>query len=164
MTDHTDRYRVTYCMGMIRTRFTSDLTKRDFVSLATDLGDAFTAVFNGRTIVDNQYLFEPEPISDGGLVIRACPGWSHGMYKSLRLGFIQWPRVPADVMTTWEGDDTVVIVRGTKSGIGLKAFYRAPLWSQEELMVVKQVLARYGVLMTGMPSKNQLSQWSGEGT
>ena len=67
----------TYTSGMYLTA-TKDITKRDLVSLCKDLSSQ-----NEGTGLK----FEPEPITEGGIVYKFHDNSPHGEYKSIRMWF-----------------------------------------------------------------------------
>ena len=87
--------------------FEQDITKQGMVSLCLDLNQEFES---------EGYTFEPEP---GGFIFFS--NYETAAYKSMRLSLRQdcwfckdagtWPDVPADVMTSWRQDASVIYKR-----------------------------------------------------
>ena len=162
--------RVTYTEGPVL-RFKRLLDESMYVMIANELSAAFTLEF-GPKFGDNDYRFEPEPITEGGFVMTHFPGKTGEMYKSLRhhlrnpktMRQITWPYVPDNVMDAWELSDREITSAGAMADTTLKAFYGAPLWTIAELRLIQKVFARFGINCTHFPSKKSLSspgsQWT----
>ena len=126
-----------------------NLTRANVVALCLDLNEEFKT---------EGFTFEPEPITDGFIYFTNYEG---PLYKSMRMrssGNIEWPWVPADVMSVWKEDNTVIYSAPTyaQRGMGcpLKKIYHAKLkvssgataWTTRELQRFKSVFAEYGIV------------------
>ena len=104
------------------------------------------------------YAFEPEPITEGGLLMTAWPGRRSGGYKSCRffvdLPHGRWPFIREDTLQQWRDDPPKVIwrlIEGKKKiecDLFLKAFYGAPCWTQEEVNKLVRCLTAVGCRCT----------------
>ena len=132
-----------------------DLTRDGIVKLCRMLGERF----------GEGNAFEPEASGSGFLLWRQWPGKddSQSGYKCMRASgdpvwAVRWPHVKADVMTSWEGDDTVVIEDG-KFSTCLRAFGSAPAWTLRELRIVKECLQECSDhRVYGMPKASRLNR------
>lgn len=104
-------------------------------------------------IFGNEYIFEPEPISEGGIVFKEWPGKQKTHYKSFRLRCNngKWPHINENVIKEWTEKESFVIWHGegTKINLGsyLKAFYGAPKWTKDEIYKFTVALAEGGIIL-----------------
>lgn len=162
-------YKVTYTEGP-RLGFNQPLTKGDYHSICEELSNRFNKTFsNGE---EDSYIFQPEPITEGGIVMVQFPGKKDQMYKSIRhhirtesFANVDWPFIDEKtVMDSWYKNNTIIIPSKTNASTRLKAFYGAPVWTIDELNIIKSVLIKNGIKVTHMPKKNTLSQDANEYT
>lgn len=125
-----------------------NLTRANVVALCLDLNEEFKI---------EGFTFEPEPITDGFIYFTNYKG---PLYKSMRMieSICEWPWVPADVMSVWKEDDTVIYNVPTYTHrvmerlfkkiyhTNLKASGGAPAWTTRELQRFKSVFAEYGIV------------------
>ena len=150
----------TYCDGFNFKPITS-VTKSDLIHLTVCLGEVF----------GEGWKFEPEAITEGGIVVEDWPGKTPLMYKSMRFHYgvsarskWRWPSVPDEHRLEWEHSNEVVWHALSKHprkdwcNTWIKAFHYAPPWTVGELRKVAGVLAEFGIATRKMPSKPQLSR------
>jgi hypothetical protein len=92
----------TYCAGFNFKPLTS-VTKSDLIHITDRLGDVF----------GKGWKFEPEAITEGGIIVKEWPGKTPSMYKSMRfrLGGIRkwsWPPVLDEHRMEWEHSNEIV--------------------------------------------------------
>lgn len=148
----------TYCKGFdfkpLRT-----ITKADFIRIVNRLNGVF----------GDGWVFEPEAISEGGIVIKNWPGKTREMYKSMRFfyrdpktGQFSWPTVTLEYYQEWEQSDDIVwsplSLRPRKDWCvtRLKAFRFAPPWTVQELRKIETVLNDFGIVTRKIPSQRSL--------
>lgn len=143
----------TYGSGA-RLRPTRDLTQRDLILMTDRLSEVF----------GSGWKFEPEAITEGGIIISQWPFKTPAMYKTFRFSaysdsvlWKEWPWVQIDYRTEWLASNTVIFNRDPiypkprvyRQWIGtcLKAFDGAPAWTREELIKVENVFLEFGLLV-----------------
>ena len=124
----------TYCCGS-RLKMTRDVTS----------GDLCKACEHLNRVYGEGYRFEPECISEGGILLSSWPGKTAGMYKSLRLN------CPDHRYRTDRTAEEVIYPHGRDRGgryiqTILKAFHEAPAWTLEELRTVCSALHMHAAL------------------
>jgi hypothetical protein len=135
---------ITYCDGP-NLFFEQDLSKNDYINLCKTLSLEFTKSFGGV------YVFEPEPITEGGFILTHFPGKKDEMYKTLRhhlrdgIDYIEWPYIPNNVMNIWKDDQKILIQKSTTARTILKALYGAPTWKIEEIKLFCEVLQKFKI-------------------
>ena len=154
-------YNVTYTNGPLL-YFNKDLSKKDYIEICNKLNHQFEETFQNK-----EYVFQPEPVSEGGLEMVKFPGKKESMYKSLRHPLrtkehdepeYKSQIITQNVMTEWLNDETIIIHQGLYSDTTLKAFYGAPIWTLEEIKIICNVLSDYGVHSSELPKKEDLSR------
>ncbi len=160
---------VTYCRGL-QCKFTKNITKKEYIEICEELNVGFAEKFGGS------YSFQPESITEGGLVMVQFPSKDGRMYKTMRhrlvynnrLGMrtcISWPWIGGDeTIEAWKLDESVLIPSGTESDTFLKAFHGAPCWSIAELILVREVFLKHGIKSAKMPKQGDLLSSSGKYT
>ena len=109
----------------------SYLTKGHMHSICAALGDSF----------GDGYSFMPAQFSEGGIAFTCFP---EGQHKTLRLCLNNWPRVPAGWLHEWHNSDDIIVSSPIKITAKLKAFYGAPVWTEDELNKFNDVLCSFG--------------------
>lgn len=142
----------TYCPGP-RFSVTEPITTRNIGTII----EVLTSVFG------EGYEFQPEPISEGGIIMTKWPG-KEG-FKTIRFNFgrqtnSKWPWVTdgafAGTTTIWDK----VGLEKYKGGTYLKAFYGAPVWTPEEVQHVVHAFdaAGFVCLKSSIPGKKKLRE------
>lgn len=156
----TPVYMITSTCGP-KLRFRRNVTRSDYISICNDLSKEFSKVFGG------DYVFEPEPIKEGGFVLTEWPGKKDKMYKSLRhllgngtakLFDIKWPWIGENVLDEWEKDDSLLIPKTSNGYTTLKALEGAPVWTIKEIGVLYAVFSRHYITVSCLPKRERLSQ------
>lgn len=138
----------TYTRGY-ELNFSRLVTTHDFVWLCGLLNKLFNEKFN-----TNEYCFEPEPITEGGIIFKNWPNKTSEQYKSFRFGprndnMGKWPKIEEDVLQKWKTTQPVVVFTGGNTPTTLKAFDTAPSWTIEELKLFEKALETIGVRREG---------------
>lgn len=159
---------VTYTSGY-NLKVTRSITTHDLMHLCDRLQAVFSAKFGG------EYVFQPEPISDGGVEWIQWPGKAGEQYKTMRIRFQQYCWVPQDVEELRAQDpviihqlyhkirltnatreqylqqpDSFTIERSQKLSTFLKAFEGAPQWTTAELALFGECLMEIGLVPTNV--------------
>ena len=147
--------RVTYTLGF-KVFFNKAVTRKDLMSLCDEVMMSLNPDPFHPTV-----KVEPEPISEGGLVIRFLNIPRH--YKSMRLHRRWcWPFITnSSVFEQWRFSDEVLLPASSRrESTFLKAFHGAPTWTLSELLIFKSAFEKLGGNVTGMPPLSSLSQAS----
>lgn len=110
---------ITYTQGLTL-KAEKNITKNDIITMCK--------LLNGKNEYFNLCEFQPEPITEGGIVFKFKDGSNTKWYKSVRLGIRgKWPRIPNNVMTDWNENNEILIETNYKFTTFLKSFHGAPL-------------------------------------
>ena len=108
--------------------------------------------------------FEPEGISEGGIVYKFQNECDKKWYKSVRLCVSygdsggKWYWVNENVMTEWSESNAVIFDTNKKFTIFLKSFDGAPIFTLAELRIWEACFNEIGIVKVGKyPSKKSLS-------
>lgn len=155
----------TYTNGLVL-KTTQPVTKNDIITLCN--------LLNERDEYKDMCTFEPEPITEGGIVYRfnVKSPEQQRWYKSVRFncisglknGFRQgkwyvgkWYDVDVNVMEEWNLSKDIVYPEREKFWTFLKSFEGAPAFTQQELKIWEECLACIGVQKVGkIPTKKDL--------
>lgn len=125
--------------------FTENISSHDIIKIINKL----------HILYGQGYLFEPEPIREGGIIFKQWPGKVDNQYKSFRLHFNQygdWPRITDNTLKTWTDKESFVIWRGNgetqkyRGGSYIKAFRGAPKWTKDDKYKFSIALADGNIL------------------
>ena len=129
----------TYCYGplLLPIGNKKTLTTHDIVNLCNFL--------NSDIGFGPGFLFEPEPITEGGIKWKNWPGKTSDQYKTLRFHIFnrkgQWPFIPSSILHQWSEEEDKVIFHDldlAKNGTFLKALDGAPQWTLDELKIFER--------------------------
>lgn len=148
----------TYCSGLT---FKTEkiITKNDIITMCN--------LLNNREEYSSQLCtFEPEPITEGGIVFKFKN--NSEWYKSVRLcvhsvvnyggKYHQWDWINDNVMTEWLENNDVVFDKNCKFYTFIKSFHGAPVFTLNELKIWEECFNQIGVKKVGKyPSKKKLS-------
>lgn len=143
--------RSTYTPGY-NLRTTQPLTKQKLVQLCHALAQAFNTYYQ-----TDEFSFEPEPITEGGIVFTNYKS----VYKTMRIfptkKFSLYGWLPSNVMQAWQNDTEVLLEAQSEMGTYLKSFHGAPLWTHEDLKLFEQCFNEFGIQVSGKyPTKKSL--------
>jgi hypothetical protein len=122
------------------------VTKGNIVSLCTSL--------NEDPLFKDICIFEPEPITEGGIIFRYINGGTK-WYKTMRferayltpigINQIDWPYVNKNVMEEWSNDNWVILDKDCQYGTFLKSSCGAPQFTIEELQTFEKHFNKFGI-------------------
>ena len=123
-------------------------------------------ILNSREEYSDLCTFEPEPITEGGIVFKFKN--NSEWYKSVRFSnggvimfgkdYHQWDWVNANVMTEWLENTDIIFVKDYKFSTIIKSFHGAPVFTINELKIWEECFNQIGVKKIGKyPSKKKLS-------
>lgn len=161
---------VTYCSGPDLSS-TSVITTKSIVTLIDTLSELFGP----------GYVFEPEPITEGGIVMTSWPNkestpkkGNNDCYKSFRFHFPdhgKWPFIRRNTLESWRNTEAEPIwspkvhqvkkktVTELIGATWLKAFNGAPCWTPEEIDRFVLALEEIGFTAKNLPKKENLESW-----
>ena len=86
-----------------------DVTKSEFIELCE--------LLTNEVFFNNEYIFEPEPITEGGIIYRPVNNIENVFkYKSIRFHNQKstWPRINTEVLKEWRKNDDILFYKGYK--------------------------------------------------
>lgn len=142
----------TYTEG-IRLKTERVIMKKDIITMCN--------LLNSKDEYLNLCKFEPEAITEGGIVFKFNDGFDNKWYKTVRLrvypGEGKWYWVNENVMSEWCENDDIIFDKNKKFTIFLKSFHGAPLFTLEELKLWEHCFNEIGIIRVGRyPSKKSL--------
>jgi hypothetical protein len=132
-----------------------DITKGQFIEICQAIAAHLSP--------DHSISLVPEAITEGGIRFEGGGygnALSHNLwYKTMRLRMedLDWPHINDTTVSEWTNNDEILYPAGSKGVSFLKAFYRAPIWTLNELNLFKSVFESYGIRISKMPKKSDLS-------
>ena len=131
------------------------ITKKDIIAMCN--------LLNNKDEYLNLCTFEPEAITEGGIVFKFNDGFDNKWYKTVRLrvysGNIKgkWYRINENVMSEWSENDDIIFDKNQKFTTFLKSFHGAPLFTLDELKIWEECFNKIGIIKVGRyPSKKSL--------
>jgi hypothetical protein len=144
----------TYTRGF-RLKTEQKITKNDIITMCK--------LLNERDEYINICEFQPEGISEGGIVFKFKDSFNDIWYKTVRLGVNhgesdgKWYYVKDNVMTEWVNNDDIIFPKNNKFTLFLKSFHGAPLFTVDELKIWEECFNKIGIIKVGKyPSKKSL--------
>jgi len=130
------------------------ITKNDIITMCN--------LLNSRDEYSNLCKFEPENISEGGIVFK-FNDLEKNWYKSVRLcvgdngSRGQWYWIYNLSLSDWVGNNDMIFDKQNKFTIFLKSFNGAPVFTIEELKVWEECFSQIDIIKVGkFPSKKSL--------
>lgn len=146
------RFPITACQGPFFI-INKDITTKSICSIISKLNKEF----------GSEYKWEPEPITEGGIVCTNWPGKEEGQFKCIRFNakYGRWPHISKDIIDVWENskEEQVIWPKQTEKGwLYLKAYYGAPCWTLHELKIFMRIFETVGIHCSkrSLPSKKEL--------
>ena len=149
----------TYTSGFILTSMRV-ITKSDFYNICKLLKSEFNAYYN-----TTEYEFEPEPITEGGIIFKKMPNMinslnpSKTLYKSMRIYISMLGKygfITENSLSEWENNQDILCGEKLKLDTYLKSFHGAPLWTIDELKIFKMCFEQHGFKCGKLPKKSDL--------
>ena len=145
----------TYTTGLTL-KTTRVITKCDIITMCKSL--------NNKEEYSNLCEFEPEGITEGGIVYKFKDGSDNNLYKTVRLRVNsgasngKWYWINENVMSEWSESNDMIFDTNKKFTIFLKSFHGAPLFTLAELKIWEVCFNEIGIVKVGKyPSKKSLS-------
>ena len=144
----------TYAIGL-RLRTERIITKNDIIRMCELLGskDEYT----------NLCEFQPEGITEGGILFKFKDNLHNRWYKSVRLCVYngeskgKWYWVNDNYLSEWTGNNDIIFDKNKKFTLFLKSFHGAPPFTLEELKIWEECFNQIGIVKVGKyPSKKSL--------
>lgn len=108
--------------------------------------------------------FQPEGISEGGILFKFKSNLGNKWYKSVRLCVYsgksngKWYWVTDSYLSEWTGNHDVIFDENSKFTLFLKSFHGAPLFTHDELKIWEECFNQIGIVRVGRyPSKKSLT-------
>ncbi len=127
------------------------ITKGDIIRLCETL--------NQHPLYKDVCMFEPEPITEGGMVFRflrqeqtgprrcaVCRTCSGPWYKTIRFHYRKFIIVSKAVMAEWKDNDEVIFPSNYILSTHLKSFHGAPPFTTEELRILAGAFCTIGLV------------------
>jgi hypothetical protein len=131
------------------------ITKNDIITMCN--------LLNSNNEYSNLCEFQPEGITEGGILFKFKDNFDSNWYKSVRLcvnsrctrGIWYW--INENVITEWSGNNDIIFNNNIKFTIFLKSFHGAPLFTLDELKIWEDCFKQIGIVKVGKyPSKKSL--------
>jgi hypothetical protein len=131
------------------------ITKNDIITMCN--------LLNNHNEYSNLCEFQPEGITEGGIVFKFKDHFDSNWYKSVRLCVNyrdtggNWYWINENVITEWSGNNDIIFNNNIKFTIFLKSFHGAPLFTLDELKIWEECFKQIGIVKVGKyPSKKSL--------
>lgn len=142
------------CIEGFKIKSQKIITKNDIINICE--------LLNQEEFYKNICTFEPEPISEGGIIFKFINSpieW----YKSMRIYFAKEYSggdlgiVKKDVMNEWKNNNDIIMNEKNIIKTYLKSFRNAPRFTQDELKIWESCFNKVGFIRVGKyPSKKNL--------
>lgn len=136
----------TYCAGFYLCKGHGKFTTKTIVKICDMLELEYRQMYG----LEN-FKFEPEGITEGGIKWVDWPGKTKDMSKTLRLDFTfshkpTWPWINPDTFQKWRDgkDEDLTDVLNEDWRCFIKAFHYAPAWTPDDLRIWKRVFEANG--------------------
>ena len=131
------------------------ITKDDIITMCK--------LLNSKDIYSNLCEFQPEGITEGGIVYKFKDCFDNEWYKSVRLCVNReksrgnWYWINENVMSEWCENNDIIFDENIFFTIFLKSFHGAPLFTINELKIWEECFNQIGIVNVGKyPSKKSL--------
>jgi len=148
----------TYCKGLTLVS-ERDISKKGFVQMLLNMQERFNDHYK-----TNDYSFNPERISEGGIVFNNFN--NKEKYKTMRLYFLDkqhgncvkslYGRITDDTKDEWKENNEILVGKNLYLGTFLKSFRDAPKWTNDELKIFIQCFNDAGLTIYKIPTKREL--------
>lgn len=123
------------------------ITKDDIITMCK--------LLNSKEQYYNLCEFQPEGITEGGILFKFKDNLNNKWYKSVRLCVHSdesrgnWYWVSDDYLSEWTGDEDIIFDKNNKFPTVLKSFGGAPLFTLEELKIWEECFNQIGITKVG---------------
>jgi hypothetical protein len=131
------------------------ITKDDIITMCK--------LLNSKDEYSDLCEFQPEGISEGGILFKFKDNLDKKWYKSVRLCVYygqsngNWYWVNENYLSEWTGNSDVIFDKNVRFTLFLKSFRGAPLFTVEELKIWEGCFNQIGIVKVGKyPSKKSL--------
>lgn len=145
---------MTYTIGF-RLKTERIITKNDIIAMCN--------LLNSKDVYLNVCDFQPEGITEGGILFNFKDSVNSKWYKTVRLGVNsgsskgKWGWINQNVMSEWSENNDIIFDKDNIFTIFLKSFHGAPPFTHEELKIWEECFNQIGVVKIGKyPSKKSL--------
>lgn len=144
----------TYCCGLtLKTE--NEITKDDIITMCK--------LLNSKEEYSDLCEFQPEGVTEGGILFKFKDNIDKKWYKSVRLCVNhpytrgKWYWVNDNYLSEWTGNNDIIFDKNIEIYTFLKSFGGAPLFTLEELKIWEECFNEIGIIKVGKyPSKKSL--------
>lgn len=152
---------VTYTQGF-KIEIKNGLTKREYILLCERISCELNKHYGYKG--EDKIKLTPECITEGGMRITGGPDNMYGdydnkgkVYKSMR-HHLGWQWIKKNTHEEWKESKDKLCSENTISETFLKAFDGAPVWTMDELNILKNCFESVGIVCKKMPKKKDLKE------
>ena len=131
------------------------ITKDDIITMCQ--------LLNSKDEYSNLCEFQPEGITEGGILFKFKDHLPDTWYKSVRLCVRtgcskgEWYWINDNVLSEWSKNNDIIFNKNNKFTLFLKSFNGAPLFTLDELKIWEECFNQIGIVKIGKyPSKKSL--------
>ena len=131
------------------------ITKDDIITMCK--------LLDSKDEYSNLCEFQPEGITEGGILFKFKDNLDNKWYKSVRLCIGhrvskgKWYWINENYLSEWTGNNDIIFDKNNKFTLFLKSFNGAPLFTLEELKIWEECFNQIGIIKIGKyPSKKSL--------
>lgn len=131
------------------------ITKDDIITMCQ--------LLNSKDEYSNLCEFQPEGITEGGILFKFKDHLPDTWYKSVRLCVStgcskgKWYWINDNVLSEWSKNNDIIFNKNNKFTLFLKSFNGAPLFTLDELKIWEECFNQIGIVKIGKyPSKKSL--------
>lgn len=131
------------------------ITKNDIITMCK--------LLNNKDEYFNLCEFQPEGITEGGILFKFKDHLNDKWYKSVRLCVDynvsegKWYWVNDNYLSEWTDNNDIIFDKNNKFTLFLKSFHGSPLFTIEELKIWEECFNQIGIVKVGKyPSKKSL--------
>lgn len=151
----------TYCAGFYLCKGHGKFTTKTIIKMCNLLELEYRQLYGLE-----EFKFEPEGITEGGIKWVNWPGKTDKMYKTMRLDFTfssrpQFPWINKDTFQKWKDTDTdeeLTDILNEDWRCFIKAFHFAPQWTMDDLKIWKRVFEACGFKVKKVAKACHLNQ------
>lgn len=145
---------ITYTIGLtLKTE--KIITKDDIITMCK--------LLDTKEEYSNLCEFQPEGITEGGILFKFKDNLDNKWYKSVRLCVShgvsngKWYWINNTYLSEWTGNNDIIFDKNNKFTLFLKSFNGAPLFTLEELKIWEECFNQIGIVKVGKyPTKKSL--------